>query len=208
MIYIFRFKLLTEGNNIIECKGKIFGLKINIKGGKNRIKINGKVALNKKTTISIVGNDNIIVFDEGSSVSEGCRIRIEGNNNKLVIGERTSLVNVFFSMGDNNTDIEIGKDCLFSADVAFRNWDNHSIVMADMPDKRICKGKSIFVEDHVWIGNGVTVLKGVRIGHDSIIGTMSVVPADVPSNSVAVGNPARVVKNGVSWNVKWLESCV
>ncbi|MBQ9100137.1 MAG: hypothetical protein IJY54_01985 [Paludibacteraceae bacterium] len=45
--------------------------------------------------------------------------------------------------------------------------------------KRICFGKTIKVSDHVWIGNDVTMLKGVSIGHDSIIGTKSVVTVEM-----------------------------
>ncbi len=64
--------------------------------------------------------------------------------------------------------------------------------------KRICFGKTIKVSNHVWIGNDVTMLKGVSIGHDSIIGTKSVVTSDVPNNVIAVGNPAWFVKDGIS----------
>ena len=79
-----------------------------------------------------------------------------------------------------------------------------SVENIDNPNKRICKGKTIVVENHVWIGNDVVVLKGVNIGHDSVIGTKSVVSKDVPNNVIAVRNPARVVKEGVNWNKNWL----
>jgi maltose O-acetyltransferase len=46
----------------------------------------------------------------------------------------------------------------------------------------------------VWLGGGVIVLPGVRIGANSVIGAGSVVTKDVPANVVAVGNPARVLR--------------
>jgi acetyltransferase-like isoleucine patch superfamily enzyme len=52
----------------------------------------------------------------------------------------------------------------------------------------------IVIEDNVWISFNVTILKGVRIGQGAIIGAGSVVTKDVPSYTLAVGNPARPVK--------------
>ena len=46
----------------------------------------------------------------------------------------------------------------------------------------------------VWIGANVTILPGVTIGENAIVGTGSIVTKDIPDNAVAVGNPARVVK--------------
>lgn len=54
--------------------------------------------------------------------------------------------------------------------------------------------KPIRVEDNVWIGGNVTVLPGVTIGHDSVIGAGSVVTRDIPSGVIAVGNPCRVLR--------------
>lgn len=54
--------------------------------------------------------------------------------------------------------------------------------------------RPITVGDNVWIGAGVSVLPGVSIGDNCVIGAGSVVVKDIPSNSVAVGNPCKVVK--------------
>ena len=55
--------------------------------------------------------------------------------------------------------------------------------------------KPIRVGNNVWIGGSVTVLSGVTIGDNVTIGAGSVVVKDIPSNTVAVGNPCRVIKN-------------
>lgn len=54
--------------------------------------------------------------------------------------------------------------------------------------------KPIEVGDNVWIGGNVTVLPGVKIGNNSVIGAGSVVTKDIPANVVAVGNPCKPVK--------------
>ena len=53
----------------------------------------------------------------------------------------------------------------------------------------------ITVGDNVWIGASVTVLPGVKIGSNSVIGAGSVVNRDIPEGVVAVGNPCRVLRN-------------
>lgn len=56
------------------------------------------------------------------------------------------------------------------------------------------KGADITLEDDVWIGGNVTILPGVTIGEGSIIGAGSVVTKDIPQMSIAIGNPAKVVR--------------
>ena len=55
--------------------------------------------------------------------------------------------------------------------------------------------KPIVIEDNVWLGGGVIVLPGVTIGENSVIGAGAVVTRSIPKDSVAVGNPARVIKS-------------
>ena len=54
--------------------------------------------------------------------------------------------------------------------------------------------RPITIGDNCWIGGGATILPGVSIGSGCTIGAGSVVVHDIPDNSVAVGNPAKVVK--------------
>ena len=56
------------------------------------------------------------------------------------------------------------------------------------------EGKPIIIGNHVWIGANATVLPGVTIGNNVTIGANSVVTKNIPSNSVAVGNPCEVIK--------------
>ena len=50
------------------------------------------------------------------------------------------------------------------------------------------------IEDNCWIGAGTVITPGVTIGENSVIGAGSVVTKDIPANSIAVGNPCKVVR--------------
>ena len=65
------------------------------------------------------------------------------------------------------------------------------------PEERIvgaCIGKSVHIEDNVWVGGDVKVLAGVTIGEGSVIGAGSVVTKDIPPRVVAAGNPCKVIR--------------
>ncbi|MBB3119420.1 sugar O-acetyltransferase [Pseudoduganella violacea] len=65
------------------------------------------------------------------------------------------------------------------------------------PELRMAKyeaAKPIVIEDNVWLGGGAIVLAGVTIGQNSVIGAGAVVTKNIPANVVAVGNPARVIR--------------
>lgn len=63
------------------------------------------------------------------------------------------------------------------------------------PNLRPLKSKGpIIIEDNVWIGEMVCILGNVHIGRSSIIGAGSIVTHDIPAYSIAVGNPAKVIK--------------
>ena len=59
--------------------------------------------------------------------------------------------------------------------------------------------KPVTIRDNVWIGNGATILKGVTIGEGSVIAAKSVVTRDVPPHTIVAGNPAKVIKEDISW---------
>lgn len=88
--------------------------------------------------------------------------------------------------------ITIGEDCQIGPNVQLLT-PTHPVDPQPRRD-RLEAAKPISIGDNVWLGGGAIVLPGVTIGDNSVIGAGAVVTRDVPANSVAVGNPARVVR--------------
>jgi acetyltransferase-like isoleucine patch superfamily enzyme len=92
-------------------------------------------------------------------------------------------------------DIRIGKKCMIASHTGIYA-NNHVFIDPLLPIKEQgVTRQGIVIEDNCWLGHGVTVLDGVTIGQGSVVGAGSVVNKDIPPYSVAVGTPARVIKN-------------
>lgn len=115
---------------------------------------------------------------------------------RITIGQNCSINhNNIFQAGKRIATITLGNNVLTAANCMFiaytHGWDDpeEPIMYQD------CYDASIIVEDDVWLGHGVTVTAGVRIGKGSIIGAGAVVNKDIPPYSIAVGVPAKVIKS-------------
>jgi acetyltransferase-like isoleucine patch superfamily enzyme len=152
-----------------------------------------------KPTIRIRGNNNKIVFGKNVTVGPQCSFWMEGSNNTIIIGDNTTFTcKVHFNAQEHNTDIIVGEDCMFSNTIIVRTSDSHPIY--DMKsNSRINPAKSISIGDHVWIAPNTKIMKGAIIGDGSIIGSDSMVTKTIPSNCLAVGHPAKVVKENIKW---------
>lgn len=90
--------------------------------------------------------------------------------------------------------VEIGDGVPLATDLTLLDSDHHSV------NGEPVQSAPIIIEDHVWIGTRVTILKGVTIGEGSIVAAGSLVTRDVPPHSLAMGVPAKVVKTDVYWS--------
>lgn len=134
-----------------------------------------------------------------------------GNNCSFNSSHRSNLIGVYspcmISTIERNAKIEIGNNCGLSGTVIasalhiklgnnVRCGANTLITDSDWhtDDYRTGKNKEVIIDDNVWLGYGVKVLKGVHIGENSLIGAGSIVTKDIPANVVAAGNPCKVIK--------------
>jgi maltose O-acetyltransferase len=94
--------------------------------------------------------------------------------------------------------IRIGSKVLFGPEVMIMGGDHRFDVVGkyiyDVTVKVPDNDKDVTIEDDVWIGARVVILKGVTIGRGSVVGAGSVVTKSIPPYSVAVGNPCRVIR--------------
>ena len=91
--------------------------------------------------------------------------------------------------------VRIGRDCRIDRYVIINDNDYH-----DIEDRwRRPPSRPVVLEDRVHLCAGAIVLKGVRIGHDAVVGPGSVVTRDIPPGSIAAGYPARVLKPRAAW---------
>lgn len=163
-------------------------------GTGNYIKISGNIKFNQ-TRITFIGNEGRLILGANCSlkgylvIGDGCLINI---------GKRVFINRVSDIRALESCEVHIGKDCLF-ADVGIFTSDMHSVINLSN-ETRVNNPQSIKIENNVWLAESVRVSKGSLIGAGSIIGGRSIVNGKIPPCCLAVGSPARVVKEGVTWN--------
>jgi len=183
------------GNNVTSRSKYGSNFIININGNNNTVEI-AENCLLTNTSINVSGDNNRIVIDRTSRFMGPCKIKMFGNA-ILHICDDAGIRGVEFVL--EKADITIGKRCMFSYDITVRNTDSHRVISL-LDNKVVNKPNNILLGDLVWIGQGATILKGVTIGNNSIIAAQSVVTKDCPSNAITAGNPARIVKTGITWD--------
>ncbi len=150
----------------------------------------GRVALLDDEAARAILADLLGTLGEGSGIRPPLRVDYGKN---IHVGART-FVNFNLTALDVAT-IHIGDDCQIGPNVQLLT-PIHPIEPQPRKDK-LEGAKPIVIGDNVWLGGGVIVCPGVTIGENSVIGAGSVVTRDIPANVVAVGNPARVIRENI-----------
>ncbi|MBO3758410.1 acyltransferase [Ciceribacter sp. L1K22] len=89
---------------------------------------------------------------------------------------------------------------MLSRYVEIRTTDAHSVIDRKTGERLNLAGP-VTIGDHVWIGMGAIISKGVTIGDDNIVGARSFVTKSfVGSGTIIAGAPAKVIKSGVTWS--------
>lgn len=120
---------------------------------------------------------------ENSMVRQGVHI-IMGD--RMKIGNNVSIMYNFVCMSRGGVVIEDNVSIAANTQILTNNHDEKQ--------HRILLCKPVVIKKNAWIGAGVTILPGVTIGENAIVGAASVVTKDVPPNTIVVGNPARVLR--------------
>lgn len=110
---------------------------------------------------------------------------------KIVIGAHTYINRNTFL--DAILSLEIGEHCAIGPGCYITDHDHGSKLSLPPLDQPMV-AQPTKIGNRVWIGANVTILKGVKIGDDTIVGAGSVVTKDLPANVIAVGVPAKVIR--------------
>lgn len=151
-----------------------------------------------------------ITMGDGGQVSIGKTRRMintvidlsgQGQGKKLTIGTGTTIEGARFAMaGGGPRVVSIGKDCMLSSGITFRPSDGHAIFDLDT-GRVINHAKPIIIGNHVWVGAGVTFVKGSRVSDNTIVGTGSLVSRSFEQQHIAIaGNPAAIVRANIGWD--------
>ncbi|CAN8139503.1 Acetyltransferase-like isoleucine patch superfamily enzyme [uncultured Thiomicrorhabdus sp.] len=187
-----RNKLTILNGSSFLCDGNLLNSSIYLPSG-NSIVFEEGVRL-RNCYIEVRGVNNVLRVGGGSILSG--KIELFGDGNELVIGKNTRINGADFIV-HNGTSISVGDECLFSTNIDLRTTDSHLIY--DVNGHRINPDKNIEIEDRVWLGRGVSVLKGAHIASGCVIGSMSLVSGFCSSNTICAGVPAKPIKEGISW---------
>ena len=161
-----------------------------------------------------VRGKKLLRYERGFTTGYGCRLEMfdiqENNVPKLRIGKNCKIGDrVHIAAGEN---IEIGDNCLFASniyisDICHGDYSDSDLASSPYipPDERKLTTNKVAIGNNVWIGENVCILPGVTVGSGCIIGANSVVNRNIPTNSIAVGAPAKIVKKFNDVKGIWLK---
>lgn len=185
------FRVKIQSKNVLVHHNFFYSLTKNA-----QVKISGKLDLGCQwengryfPSQLIIKNNAILEVIGDFQIYTGCNIWVN-ENAKLLLG--SGYINSGLNLSCFES-IEIGYGVVISENVTIRDSDNHYI-----NDQKTNKSP-IKIGNHVWIGLGAIILKGVTIGDGAAIAAGSIVLKDVPPNSLVAGVPAQIKKTNIRW---------
>lgn len=187
------------GEHVIKNFNFFKGLKINIKGNNNIIKIY-KPFHSNKSTINMFCDESQIIIGKNcylGTTTINCTYK---DKMKLTIGENVSINSLLVIM-QNQAYVSIGNGCMFATHTAIWATDGHAIT--DFNTGKIINetAPNVVIGDNCWIGEWAILTKNAKLPTGTVVGLRAVVTKQFKEqNTIIAGNPAKVVKNNVKWH--------
>ncbi len=140
----------------------------------------GKITIGKNCAFRSKATTNLI------GINRPCIISTNAPQAEVIIGNNCGFSGTVIG---SFARIELRDNVRCGANTLITDSDWHT------DDPRTGPNKPVLIEENVWLGEGVKVLKGVTIGKNSMIGAGSVVVKNIPENIVAAGNPCKMIKS-------------
>lgn len=184
---------MIEDNKIIG-EPKLLNTKIRFMGKGNILYCEKNITI-KDSYIEFKGNNSIVYLNENRHIYY-FKVTIY-NNSVLYFGKNNYINKVLYIILSEQKHVIIGDEGLFAIGCWIRTADPH-IIYDESTRTRINKSKSIYIGDHVWLGQEVLVLKGSRLGSGCIMAARGIAAGkEYHSNTVYGGNPAKCLKEKV-----------
>lgn len=171
---IWKYKLLSNCKNVFGHPNCYHPLLLSGKG---------KIVFGSNVQIGVVNSPNFY--------SHYTYLEARNSDSEISIGNDVSINNSFSAVAFST--IQIGSNVLIGVNCSIIDTDGHDL-NPELRTTGLPKTASVSIEDNVFLGSNVTVLKGVTIGKNSVIANGAVVTQSIPENSIAAGNPAKVIQ--------------
>lgn len=161
----------------------------------NSLRIGAGCHFNGSNKITFLGDGSRVALGAGTWMAGGFSLTAS-NNARFQSGARCTFEALNADVHEG--EITLGDDCMVSVQVHLQQTDSHPIFDA-RNGERINRGKHIRIGNHVWIGYQAFLLGGCQIGDDCIVGARAVSAGKFSRGTVLAGNPARVIRDNVTW---------
>jgi acetyltransferase-like isoleucine patch superfamily enzyme len=192
-VFILFPKYIKKQYYLIKYIAKAFLYNINI--GNNNI-IYGNVFFSKfpNSTLKIGNNFNTVndYFISAFNFTSRVRFKTFLPTAEIIIGNNVHINSA--SILCNSTKVIIGDNVLIAPNCILSDSDFHGLEPSKRSTRNPELDKPIIIENNVWISMNCIILKGTRIGENSVIAAGSIVITDVKPNSLYAGNPAKFIK--------------
>lgn len=171
-------------------RGVFFGANVALRHP-HKIHLGDNVVIDDNCVLDAKGDNNKGIFI-GNDVFVGRNSVLYCKDGDIYIDDNVTIGYCCDVMSANV--VKMGKNILIAA-YCHLHGGGHSFDRLDIPIRdQERSGKGIVLEDGVWLGSKVTVLDGLSVGRDSIVGANAVVSRNIPPRSIAVGVPAKVIR--------------
>lgn len=185
---------LKGKNNILEAyRSRIGNCTFKLSGKNNQFSCQ---SLLKHSDILIEGDNNKIIIETNGEI-RNIKLWIKGNDNGIHIGNEVIFNGGRIVCAGTENKVHIGNDCMFAERIEIWASDTHPIYKEG---RIINPSQSIYIGEHVWVGTNATILKGSRLHDGCIIGMGSIVKGEVPAKTICAGNPAKVIRDNITWD--------
>lgn len=158
------------------------------KGNGNYLKIGSKCYFRRNVYVG---------FSSGGpgAVADNCFVSIGSGCN-------FNGANIAFHLGEANTKIVIGNDCLFAKNIILTTTDNHSIYDINTKARINCPG-DIVIGNHVWFAQEVFVLNNTEVSDNSVLAARCVLTKRFNEPNIILGGvPAQIIRRNINWDIR------